>query len=350
MSGKQRKAVKKWLVIFGVMVFLAVGLISTKEDSRSGANKSVVTDVSIAEETVEETEITTEENTEESTEESTADESGTDKSGTEESFDLSSIPEYSGNPYVAINDNVPYFTDAERKEAKTSYERYSDLDKLGRCGVCVASVGQDIMPTEERGSIGSVKPTGWKTVKYNGVVDGNYLYNRCHLIGYQLTGENANTKNLITGTRYLNIEGMLPFENMVADYVKETGNHVLYRVTPVFDGNNLVTSGVIIEAESIEDSGDGILFNVYAYNVQPGITIDYATGDSQLDGRTQSEKVTETVAEEEKTTDSKETMVWIPNSGTKYHSNSSCSDMVNPTQVTESEAISKGYEACKKCH
>ena len=199
-----------------------------------------------------------------------------------EEFSLSNVAAYSGSPYVEINQNVPYFADSEL--SKTSYEYYSDLDSLGRCGVCVASVGQDIMPTEKRGDIGSVKPTGWHTVKYAGVVDGNYLYNRCHLIGYQLTGENANNKNLITGTRYLNVEGMLPFENMVADYVKETGNHVMYRVTPVFDGNNLLVSGVLMEAKSVEDNGAGILFNVYCYNVQPGVTIDYATGDSALDG------------------------------------------------------------------
>lgn len=198
-----------------------------------------------------------------------------------EAFSLSNVPAYSGKPYVEINQKVPYFADSEL--STTSYEYYSDLDSLGRCGVCIASVGQDIMPTEKRGDIGSVKPTGWHTVKYAGVVDGNYVYNRCHLIGYQLTGENANTKNLITGTRYLNVEGMLPFENMVADYVKETGNHVMYRVTPVFDGNNLLASGVLMEAKSVEDNGAGILFNVFCYNVQPGVTIDYATGDSSLE-------------------------------------------------------------------
>lgn len=156
----------------------------------------------------------------------------------------SEIPAYSGSPYVVINNNIPYFTESDY--TTSSYEYYSDLDSLGRCGVCVASIGKDLMPTEERGSIGSVKPTGWHTVKYDNV-DGKYLYNRCHLIGYQLSGENANTKNLITGTRYLNIQGMLPFENMVADYVKETGNHILYRSTPIFEGNNLLASGVLLE-------------------------------------------------------------------------------------------------------
>lgn len=199
-----------------------------------------------------------------------------------QTVNLCEIPAYTGKAYTIVNDNIPFFSDSEM--STTSYESYSELDSLGRCGVCVASIGQDIMPTEERGEIGSVKPTGWHTVKYAGIIDGNYLYNRCHLIGFQLAGENANTKNLITGTRNLNVEGMLPFENMVADYVKETGNHVMYRVTPMFEGDNLVANGVLMEAKSVEDSGKGILFNVFCYNVQPGITIDYATGESVEDG------------------------------------------------------------------
>ena len=206
----------------------------------------------------------------------------TEQSITAPAISINEIPAYTGNAYAVINNSIPYFTDNELSAA--SYEYYSDLDSLGRCGVCVASIGQDIMPTEERGEIGSVKPTGWQTVKYPGIVDGNYLYNRCHLIGYQLSGENANVNNLITGTRYMNVDGMLPFENMVADFVKETGNHVMYRVTPVFDGDNLVADGVLIEAESVEDNGQGILFNVFCYNIQPGITIDYATGNSAEDG------------------------------------------------------------------
>lgn len=185
--------------------------------------------------------------------------------------------EYSEQPYIAINNNMPTFEEVSTK----SFESYSSLDELGRCGVAYACIGKDLMPTEERGSIGSVKPTGWQTVKYD-IVDGKYLYNRCHLIGFQLSGENANERNLITGTRYMNVEGMLPFENMVADYVKETGNHVMYRVTPVFEGDNLLASGVQMEAYSVEDDGEGICFNVYVYNVQPGITIDYTDGDSAL--------------------------------------------------------------------
>lgn len=195
-------------------------------------------------------------------------------------FCLEDVPAYSGKPYEVINDNVPYFTGAELTEI--SFEDYSDLDFLGRCGAASASVGTDIMPTEKRGDIGQVKPSGWQTVKYDSI-DGKYLYNRCHLIGYQLSGENANDKNLITGTRYMNVEGMLPFENMVADYVKETGNHVLYRVTPVFREDNLLADGVQMEAFSVEDEGEGIAYNVYVYNVQPGIQIDYATGESSLD-------------------------------------------------------------------
>lgn len=193
------------------------------------------------------------------------------------STELSQVPDYSGQPYIAINSNEPEFDEADFTTA--SFETYSSLDSLGRCGTAYANIGSELMPTEKRGSIGSVKPTGWHTVKYDNI-DGKYLYNRCHLIGYQLTGENANERNLITGTRYMNVEGMLPFEDMVADYIKETNNHVLYRVTPIYDGNNLLADGVQMEAASVEDNGEGICYNVYVYNVQPGISIDYATGES----------------------------------------------------------------------
>ena len=194
--------------------------------------------------------------------------------------DFDNLPEFDGStPYVVINENQPGFSEDDL--STKSYEVYGEIDYLGRCTTAIACVGKDIMPTEERGSIGQVNPTGWHTVKYD-IVDGRYLYNRCHLIGYQLTGENANKKNLITGTRYMNVDGMLPFENMVADYVRETDNHVLYRVTPVFLDDNLLASGVQIEAYSVEDNGEGICFNVYVYNAQPGIEIDYATGESAL--------------------------------------------------------------------
>lgn len=254
-----------------------------------------------------------------------------------QSVDPKTIPEYSREPYFILEDNIPSFTieDAE----KGSFETYSELDELGRCGTAYANIGMDLMPTEERDSIGSVKPSGWHTVKYD-IVDGKYLYNRCHLIGYQLTGENANSENLITGTRYLNVEGMLPFENMVADYIKETGNHVLYRATPVFEGENLIASGVQLEAMSVEDNGEGILFHVYCYNVQPGITIDLLTGESTLEEKNvYAEEVSE-ISE----------MVWIPRSGSKYHSNAGCSNMKNPTQISIEQAVDLGYEPCKKCY
>ena len=197
-----------------------------------------------------------------------------------QTISLADIPEYSGEPYIVLDGNEPDFPKSEWN--LQSFEQYGELDSLGRCSTAYANVGTDLMPTEKRGSIGQVKPTGWQTVKYD-IVDGKYLYNRCHLIGHQLSGENANDKNLITGTRYMNVEGMLPFENMVADYVKETGNHVLYRVTPVFREDNLLADGVQMEAFSVEDEGEGIAYNVYVYNVQPGIQIDYATGESSLD-------------------------------------------------------------------
>ena len=183
-------------------------------------------------------------------------------------------------PYVTVNNNKPDFSSSELSKAKKSYKKFSDLDSLGRCGTAIASVGQDLLPTEDRGSIGMVKPTGWHTVRYDDLISDKYLYNRCHLIAFCLSGENANTKNLITGTRYMNVEGMLPFEEEILNYVKSTGNHVLYRVTPAFKGDNLVASGVYMTAESVEDNGKGLSFNVYCPNIQPGIEIDYATGDS----------------------------------------------------------------------
>lgn len=195
------------------------------------------------------------------------------------SYNISEIPKYSGQSYVIINDNVPNFTEEEMRLG--SFESYSNHDSLGRCGVALANISKDMMPTDKRESIGMVKPTGWHTVKYD-IVDGKYLYNRCHLIGYQLTGENANEKNLITCTRYMNTVGMLQFENKVAEYIKRTNNHVLYRVTPIFEGNNLLASGVEIEALSLEDNGEGIKFNVYVYNIQEGITINYSNGESSL--------------------------------------------------------------------
>ena len=193
------------------------------------------------------------------------------------SYEMDNIPEYNGEDYVVLNNNKPNFNESELN--KKSFEKYSKLDRLGRCGKAIANISYDMMPSEKRGSIGMIKPTGWHTIKYNNI-DGKYLYNRCHLIGYQLTGENANEKNLITCTRYMNTVGMLKFENEVAKYIKETKHHVLYRVTPVFKDNDLLARGAIMEAKSIEDKK--LEFNVFVYNIQNGIDIDYKTGDSKL--------------------------------------------------------------------
>ena len=283
---------------------------------------------------------------------------------TASSFSLSDVPAYCGKAYISVNGNVPYFTAAEL--TTTSFETYSDLDTLGRCGVTYACIGQDLMPTNERGSIGMVKPTGWHTVRYDDLVDGKYLYNRCHLIGFQLTGENANTKNLITGTRYLNIDGMLPFENMVADYVKETGNHVMYRVTPIFEGDNLLANGVLMEGYSVEDNGAGVSYCVFAYNVQPGIEIDYATGESKLaDSARQEEQKTATVTptpspepeKQEPATGSEASQAdYILNTNTKkfhYPTCSSVNDMKEKNKQeffgTRDETIALGYSPCGRC-
>ena len=263
---------------------------------------------------------------------------------------LDAIPAYDGKAYVAVNNNEPFFTDSDM--TTTAFENYSDLDSLGRCGVAYANICKDIMPTEERGKIGMIKPSGWHTVKY-AVIKDRYLYNRCHLIGYQLAGENANPKNLITGTRYLNVEGMLPFENLVADYVNNTGNHVLYRVTPMFSGSNLVANGVLIEAKSVEDNGGGILFNVYCYNVQPGVGINYENGDSWLDGTTGSASSgSDSSAAENSAADSSnsETMVHITATGKKYHRAGCRTLKKSDTEVTLDEAKSMGLSPCGICN
>ena len=296
--------------------------------------------------------------------------------GTASAFNAADVPAYSGEPYTAVNNNEPYFTSDDL--TTEAFENYSELDTIGRCGVAYANVCLETMPTEKRGSISEVKPTGWHSVKYDNV-DGKSLYNRCHLIGYQLTAENANQQNLITGTRYLNVDGMLPFENMVADYVKETDNHVLYRVTPIFTGDNLVADGVLMEGYSVEDEGDGICFCVYAYNVQPGITIDYATGDSWLSsekGNSDSSSggnsaVSQSAADKSGTqqaavqTESvKETSApvstgteYILNTNTKKFHYPSCSSVKqmkasNKKEYTGSrdDLIAQGYDPCKKCN
>ena len=273
------------------------------------------------------------------------------------SFSLSDVEPYSGSAYVAVNGNIPYFTSSEL--TTTSFELYSALDSLSRCGTAYACIGQDLMPTEERGSIGSVKPSGWHTVRYNGVVDGNYLYNRCHLIGFQLSGENANERNLITGTRYLNIDGMLPFENMVADYVQETNSHVLYRVTPVFEGDNLLAAGVLMEGYSVEDDGDGICFCIFAYNVQPGVTINYATGDSMLDGAVSTSDpsvVHEPSSDTQAGTSTAEAHYVLNNNTKKFHlpSCSSADDIKDSNREeyygSREDLIERAYVPCKRCN
>ena len=286
-------------------------------------------------------------------------------------FSLREIPAYSGTPYTEVNGNQPYFTEEEL--TTQSFETYSELDSLGRCGMAYANVGQDLMPTEPRGEIGAVKPSGWHLVKYDNV-DGKYLYNRCHLIAYMLAAENANPQNLITGTRYLNVQGMLPFETKVCDYVKNTGNHVLYRVTPIFDGDNLLADGVLMEAYSVEDAGEGICFCVFAYNVQPGIGIDYATGDNWAESSGTYQSTEASVAEEtpapQPETDTavqitpvlsapQETQqtTYVLNTNTmKFHypTCSSVDDMKEKNKQiytgSRDEVINMGYVPCKRCN
>ena len=277
---------------------------------------------------------------------------------------VSGIPSYSGNVSIQVNNNIPVFSDNEI--TTVSFEKYGTFDSLGRCTTAIACVGVDIMPTEERGSIGSVKPTGWNQNKYPGIVNSSppYLYNRCHLIGYQLTGENANERNLITGTRYFNVEGMLPYENKIAYYVKATGNHVMYRVTPVFEGTNLLCSGVQMEAYSVEDHGKGVSFNVFCYNVQPGVEIDYSDGSNRLDegfaitgGNGSQEVITRSSPSENATTQETCSTSYVANTNTKkfhYSSCSSVSDMKEKNKLyfdgTREALINQGYVPCKRCN
>ena len=290
-------------------------------------------------------------------------------------FNASDIPEYSGSPYVEINNNVPFFTD----HPDNSFAIYCPLDNLGRCGVAYANISTDLMPTEKRGEIGSVRPSGWHTVKYNDLIKDLYLYNRCHLIGYQLTGENANERNLITGTRYMNTEGMEPFESRVANYISSRNAHVLYRVTPIFDENDLLARGVLMEAYSTDDDGAGICFCVFCYNVQPGIGINYADGDSWVieeavtEAVTEPEPVTESQTEEpeiirlepveqqepvERELPSEEkSQTYILNTNTKKFHYPSCSSVnsmkdKNKQEYTGSrdDIIAMGYDPCKRCY
>ena len=259
----------------------------------------------------------------------------------EQSESVSEVEPYTVYPYTVINNNVPEF---EKTDYTKSFEKYGELDSLGRCTSCIANIGTDLMPTEERGAIGSVKPTGWQVAKYSNV-DGRYLYNRCHLIGYQLSAENANPNNLITGTRYLNIEGMLPFENKVATYVKTTNNHVLYRVTPIFKDDELVARGVQMEAYSIEDDGEGVEFNVYCYNVQPDIEIDYKTGNSKY------------VGNEVEAIDNGEKQKYIVNINTKKFHKEDCpsakkikSENKKAYTGYKENLVKNGYSPCSQCN
>ena len=283
------------------------------------------------------------------------------------------VPAFEGNPYVYVNDGEPVFTD-EQRAAETGYERYGELDELGRCTAAFAVVGPETQPTEKRGSIGEVRPSGWQMAKYD-FVEGKYLFNRCHLLGYQLTGENANERNLITGTRYLNVQGMLPFENAVADYVDATGNHVLMAVMPVFEGSELVARGVHMMAESVEDGGEGVAFNVFCYNVQPGVVIDYGTGESMLEEDatplpdvsgaesapdTASEGAGAGEASEKGATGSAEdkgVAEYVLNTNSKKFHIPSCSsvDQMSPknredVEDTRENLIAKGYDPCKRCN
>ena len=335
---KGKKKTTLWVVLAAVILAIfALGKLGGSEPGTTARQ----TTAAVTETTVQTTAATTVKQT-----------AGTAKAKTaaKKKQTAAKVPAFSGKPYVVLDDNQPRFS-AKDKKRRSAYESYAPLDSLGRCGVAFACLCKETMPTEQRGEIGQVRPSGWRTVKYD-TVDGKYLYNRCHLIGYQLTGENANEKNLITGTRYLNIEGMLPFENMVADYVKETDQHVMYRVTPVFEGDNLLAAGVLMEGKSVEDNGEGVLFCVFAYNVQPGVSIDYATGESFADGTI----VNDTSAQEE-TSQSEETQTYVLNTNThKFHKPGCYSvEKIKPENYAEftgtrEEAIAYGYDPCKNCN
>lgn len=379
--------IKNWLAItLSVVVFFAGIIVSPSyqdadttnnidssysetTDNRSDKNTSSEKDTSssLASSSFNSSDTTT--NISSSTDKSTSSNSNTSNknpsivgNGFASAVKLSSIPAYSGSVFVYVNDNQPNFSANEL--TTVAYETYSSLDNLNRCGVAIASCGKEIMPKEDekRGSISNVYPSGWEQAKYDGI-SGGYLWNRCHLIGWQLSAENANRKNLITGTRYMNINGMLTFENMVADYIKETGNHVAYRVTPIFDGNNLVCSGVQMEAYSIEDDGDGICFNVYCYNVQPGININYATGESSSTNNSNTSSASkpsssvqqQPTVEEDNNADSSSAK-YILNTNTKKFHYPSCGSAgriaaknYGESNESREQLIAQGYSPCGNC-
>lgn len=289
----------------------------------------------------------------ENTETDTNDDGETTNNESTERVDVINVTaaDYNGSPYIVINNNNPYFTDSEKKNT-TAFEKYSELDHLGRCGEAFANICKELMPTADRESISSVKPTGWKNKEYS-FVDGRWVYNRAHIIGFQLAGENANEKNLITGTRYMNVQGMLPFENMIDDYVDETNNHVLYRVTPMFVGKNLLCEGVLMEAWSVEDDGDGICFNVFCFNVEPGVTIDYETGDNWEDGS----KTNKVEKDETNKVVDNTSATYILNTNTKKFHEPDCASAAKTATKNKKEysgnradLINDGYSPCGNCH
>ena len=367
--------IKNWLAITLAVVVFFVGMMGsplseTPDNPYSGGSSysenlnDTSGNSSTTEDNTSSTDNTSSDKTEDSTTPSTTSKPTENNNpssvggGTAKPVDLSSIPAYSGNAYVTINNNKPSFSSSEL--TTKGYEKYSPLDSLNRCGVAIASCGKEIMPgaNEERGSISSIKPSGWNQAKYDGI-SGGWLWNRCHLIGWQLSAENANRENLITGTRYMNISGMLPFENMVADYIRETGNHVAYRITPIYKGNNLVCSGVQMEAYSIEDSGDGIEFNVYCYNVQPGININYADGSSSSQNgsnNTTSSPKPNTSVEENTDNENIGSTKYVLNTNTKKFHYPTCGSAgkiaaKNYAESNESRdsLIAKGYSPCGNC-
>lgn len=358
-QGKGHKKGHKKKILFAILAIIAVCIVySAKgEEGVSISETPSVTTQAIADRDE------SKDNTEPTQLKEENDEEQKNNSQKEASSDETTVvPVYSGQPYVELNNDLPEFT-FEEKKSTDSFENYSDLDQLGRCGVAFANICEEIQPTEERQDIGMIKPSGWHTVKYNDLIEGNYLYNRCHLIAHQLAGENANEKNLITGTRYLNVGSMLDYENKVADYVEQTKNHVLFRVTPIYDGDNLVATGVQMEAWSVEDGGNGICFNVFCYNVQPGIVIDYSNGESYRANATAEEQDVSTmdrgVSNQDESTDSiidstKEQ--YVVNTNTKKFHLPTCQSAKDTLEHnkkvlegTVQDMKDLGYTPCQRC-
>lgn len=343
---------KRNLLYYIALFILSISLLTGCSDNTESVKteeKIIITSEAIAEDKTD--------SEEEKSDSSITEENASAEHVSDETVDsLSDIPSYSGKSYIEINRNIPYFSEAEL--TTEPFESYSNLDSLGRCGVAYANICEEIMPTEKRGEIGMIRPSGWHTVKYEGI-EGNYLYNRCHLIAFQLAGENANDANLITGTRSMNIE-MIPFENKIAEYVKETGHHVLYRVTPVYEGSNLLASGVLMEAKSVED--DEICFNVFLYNVQEGIEIDYASGESEACKNGKEQKIANDFAAvvedaEESLLGTGGPLNYILNANTMKFHLPSCSSVDTIKEYnkeeyfgTRDDLIKNGYEPCKRCN